>query len=272
MLVEEASEVLEPLLFSCLTESTLKLELIGDHRQLKPSVMSRFDFELVNKINHSMFERLIEAPSSHSVPSTILNLQRRMRSNICDLTRSFYDDMTEIQDHESCATQLIGSRADKQLGAVVASSATGGREVPGIAPHVYLWTHKGQQGRSQVGVSRVNQVEAKMTCSLVAYLVECGVPRSSIAVLTPYKGQLMLIRKMLISEPHLKRLQLLPKTPTGNESVRVSTVDRFQGDEEDLVICSLVVDENSKTGFGKSNGVRADRRCNMILTPFCRLS
>lgn len=87
VVIEEASEVLEPLLFSCLTESCLKLEMIGDHRQLFPSVMSRFDFELCNKINVSMFQRLIEAPDGHTIPSTVLSVQRRMRKNICDLTR-----------------------------------------------------------------------------------------------------------------------------------------------------------------------------------------
>uniref|UniRef100_A0A0G4I8T0 AAA+ ATPase domain-containing protein n=1 Tax=Chromera velia CCMP2878 TaxID=1169474 RepID=A0A0G4I8T0_9ALVE len=58
ILVEEASEVLEPLLFSCLGENTRKFEMIGDHLQLQPGVRDKFDFERVNKINVSMFERL----------------------------------------------------------------------------------------------------------------------------------------------------------------------------------------------------------------------
>ena len=39
VIVEEASEVLEPLLFACLCQSTVKLQLIGDHKQLQPSLM-----------------------------------------------------------------------------------------------------------------------------------------------------------------------------------------------------------------------------------------
>ena len=50
VLVEEASEVLEPLLFACLGSSTCKLELIGDHLQLKPSIMTKFQFEMINKV------------------------------------------------------------------------------------------------------------------------------------------------------------------------------------------------------------------------------
>ena len=49
ILVEEASEVLEPLLFSCLCEDTVKFEMIGDHLQLKPSLMSKIVFERNNR-------------------------------------------------------------------------------------------------------------------------------------------------------------------------------------------------------------------------------
>ncbi|KAL3917663.1 MAG: hypothetical protein SGILL_004608, partial [Bacillariaceae sp.] len=244
VVVEEASEVLEPLLFSCLTESTIKLEMIGDHRQLQPSVMSRYDFELHNKINISMFQRLIEAPKGHEVPSTVLSVQRRMRSNICDLTRRYYADVVEIEDDQRCTDQRIGSRLSP---VVNLQSSTNGREIPGIGPHVFLWTHSGSQKRSSVGISRMNPTEAEMASSLAGYLVECGVPKQSIAILTPYKGQLMEIRKHLQRHPK----KLLSRNPYDTDVCRLSTVDRFQGDEEDIVICSLVVDENSKTAFVK---------------------
>lgn len=39
ILVEEASEVLEPLLYACVGPSTVKFEMIGDHLQLSPSIM-----------------------------------------------------------------------------------------------------------------------------------------------------------------------------------------------------------------------------------------
>jgi len=250
VIVEEASEVLEPLLFSCLSEATVKLEMIGDHRQLQPSVMSRFDFELCNKVNVSMFQRLIEAPQGHHVPSTVLSVQRRMRTNICDLTRNFYSDVTRIEDHEICGRQLIGQRNAQSRG-LVEETTTSGREIPGVGPHVFLWTHSGEQRRARVGVSRMNQLEAQMACSLAAYLVECGVPRSSIALLTPYKGQLMEMRDILFKDSRISAMRLLSRDPGSRDVCRLSTIDRFQGDEEDVIICSLVVDENSRTGFVK---------------------
>ena len=51
---------------------------------------------------------------------------------------------------------------------------------------------------SQVGLSRINNNEAEMAVKLTMYLVSCGVPKASIAVLTPYKGQLLLIRNQMI--------------------------------------------------------------------------
>ena len=41
----------------------------------------------INNVNISMFERLIRAPDDHKVPSSVLAVQRRMRKDVCDLTR-----------------------------------------------------------------------------------------------------------------------------------------------------------------------------------------
>ncbi|ETI29722.1 hypothetical protein L914_21561 [Phytophthora nicotianae] len=252
ILVEEASEVMEPLLFACFSSSTRKLEMIGDHMQLQPSVMGRIDFERINKINISLFERLISAPQGNEVPSSVLSIQRRMRKNICDLTRNFYDEITTIEDHEVCGTKVIGSGAVDKKGKASLLSACegGGREVPGVLPHVYFWTHTGAQQRASVGLSRVNNQEADMTCRLVKYLTTCGVPPKSIAVLTPYKGQLMLLRKILMSTYKLVTMTTGPEARPA-PSCMVSTVDRFQGDEADIVIISLVIDGKSRTPFVK---------------------
>ncbi|TPX59440.1 hypothetical protein PhCBS80983_g02469 [Powellomyces hirtus] len=245
ILVEEASEVVEPLLFACFGSSTTKLEMIGDHKQLMPSIMGKFDFEKVNRINVSMFERLITAPEEFRVPSTVLSIQRRMRKNICDLTRGFYHEITRITDHSVCAEKrIIGTSPDQKK--IINASESGGREVLGVSSHVFFWTHTGRQQKADVGMSKINPKESDMVCRLAKYLVDCGVPKPSIAVLTPYKGQLMLIRKSLI------QLGLISKFPNAsNYECILSTVDRFQGNEADVVIISLVVDPESKTPFVK---------------------
>jgi hypothetical protein len=83
-----------------------------------------------------------------------------------------------------------------------------------------------------------------MVCNLAKYLVDNGVPKRSIVIITPYKGQLMLIRKDLMNAPY----KLIDRN---NDSIRISTVDQFQGDEADIVIVSLVIDGRSTTPFVK---------------------
>ncbi|OQR96792.1 hypothetical protein THRCLA_21982 [Thraustotheca clavata] len=236
IVIEEASEVVEPLLFACLGPTTRKLEMIGDHLQLKPGIQSKFNFERINKIGCSMFERLIRAPSVQAVPSSVLAIQRRMRKNICDLTRGYYTDIT-IKDHSVCGTKTLPQ--SKQMSIVKGS----GREVPGILPHLYFWSHNGRQQFASVGLSKTNPEEAEMVIALAQYLVSCHIPLTSIAILTPYKGQLMAIRKRLLHENLLGN--------EGKGGIILSTVDRFQGDEADIVIASLVIDSKSHTPFVK---------------------
>jgi superfamily I DNA and/or RNA helicase len=120
---------------------------------------------------------------------------------------------------------------------VAASSFYKGREVPGVASHIFLWTHSGSPGKAEVGLSKINRQEADMAVWLAYYLVQCCVPTPSIVILTPYKGQLMLIRKQLLSDR--SSTWLLSGNPADADQIRLSTVDRFQGDEGDVVIASL---------------------------------
>ena len=125
---------MEPTLIAVLAVKSLrKLELVGDHRQLPAFIQNCwFNTEMSSpSIKTSLFERLIsgkiaptrgrsrrDADGAERVPSTILDVQRRMRSQIADLTRPDYEDIVKIQDHSHTKTQCIGdvylkSQADK---------------------------------------------------------------------------------------------------------------------------------------------------------------
>lgn len=215
----------------------------------------KFDFERTNKINVSMFERLIRAPKGHAVPNGVLSIQRRMRRDICDLTREYYKDIVTVQDHVVTRKRVLSEPSYGSITRALPTSMTAsesfwkGREIPGMQSHIYLMTHAGTQSKADVGLSKVNKHEASLCVWLAYYLVSCGVNRRSIAILTPYKGQLMLIRKMLLADRTSNRL--LTHDNTERDQIRMSTVDRFQGDEADIVLVSLVVDETSRTPFVK---------------------
>ena len=82
IIVEEAAEVLESHIVSCLTAATQQLILIGDHMQLEPKPHEHI---LAGKygLGVSLFQRLINA----KFPSVTLNYQHRMRPEIANLIR-----------------------------------------------------------------------------------------------------------------------------------------------------------------------------------------
>lgn len=58
MIVEEAAEVLESHIVTCLTTACQHLILIGDHQQLRPST-TVYDLSTQYKLDISLFERMV---------------------------------------------------------------------------------------------------------------------------------------------------------------------------------------------------------------------
>ncbi len=261
VVIEEACEVIEPTLISVLAVNTLrKLEMIGDHRQLPAFVQQCwFNFETtIPSIKTSLFERLITGQvKSNSkrlnagalLPHTILNEQRRMRSSIADITRPDYNDLVEILDHEHTSIQCIGDAIirnlpnDVQVKRLKEHRKTwpdNGRLVPGLSQNIFFWDLlNNSESRPIAGLSACNQNEAEAVSSLTKWLILCGCPPASISIITPYKGQ-----KTAITQALRKNGCLPPfrhdKTPDRGTMITISTVDRYQGDENDIVILSLV--------------------------------
>eukprot|EP01033_Poteriospumella_lacustris_P014709 gene14709-10521_t len=248
IVVEEACEVMEPTLAAVLAvESVEKLELIGDHMQL-PAFVSNCWFNVATSmpsIKTSLFERLVTRSAQGRAVSdsvcTVLDVQRRMRRCIADLTRGEYEHITAIQDHEVTELQRVGDRlpprALKVFNPIRERWWHQGRQIPGVLPAVFFWNQKDNtQSRPKVGMSACNENEAKAIGSLIQHMLLCGVPKSSITVITPYQGQ----QREIIQ--HLRNLSILPRQreTVTDDVVHVSTVDRYQGDENDIIILSLV--------------------------------
>jgi len=47
-----------------------------------------------------------------------------------------------------------------------------GREVPGVLPHIFFWTHQGVQTKATFGLSKINRNECDMACNLAQFLVK----------------------------------------------------------------------------------------------------
>lgn len=148
----------------------------------------------------SLFERLLTRGVSH----VSLRSQRRMRPEISRLLGHIYPS---LHDH---------------------ASTHGRPPVRGVRCPVYFVQHALHEGRAGEARSRVNAHEASFLAALAAWLVGCGHAAESLTVLTPYCGQLLALR-------HAFGLR---GAALGGCMLR--SVDQYQGEENELVLLSLV--------------------------------
>ncbi|KGO70841.1 hypothetical protein PEX1_046850 [Penicillium expansum] len=211
ILIEEAAEVLEaPVAVSCLP-SLQHLILVGDHQQLRGQCAG---YDLCGdpfNLDVSMFERLIK----NKMPYAMLQEQRRMVPEIRKLVAPMYGDL--LRDHPSVEDHpLVPGMGDKRS---------------------FFFDHTAHESNDSL-LSKVNDFEASMVVNLLAYLVMNKVPPASITVLTFYNGQRKLIMRKKSQNQNVSK-----------EYVNILTVDSYQGEENDIVLLSLVR-SNDHRGIG----------------------
>ncbi|XP_052081593.1 NFX1-type zinc finger-containing protein 1-like [Mytilus californianus] len=220
VLIEEAAEIPEHHVVACLTSSCQQLIMIGDHQQLRPSY-NDYKTAREHKINISLFERLI----SGRVPYTRLEYQHRMRPTISKLLvphiyRTLQDDQS-VFEYEN---------------------------VKGIHCNVFFLSHFEfeDQEHEELSRSHKNEFEAMFICKLYRYLRMQGYPSSKITVLSTYSDQVRLLCNMIkIEDKNISRKDEVVNCPgilsrDDEPSVRITTVDNFQGEENDIILLSLV--------------------------------
>ncbi|KAL6921145.1 hypothetical protein FSST1_005171 [Fusarium sambucinum] len=272
MLCEEAGEVLEAHILTALLPSIEHAILIGDHLQLRPQIQN-YDLQSNNprgkqfSLDVSLFERLVEPSHDTAVkiPYSVLETQRRMHPSIAELVRStLYPSLKDSQNVEDYP-QVVGMRR-----------------------RLFWFNHDRPENANgndeSMSTSRSNNFEVDMTVSLVSHLSQQGkYGAGDIAVLTPYLGQLQLLRRKMESmfeicvndrdadeleaiegengDASLPNLGPLRKT-TLLKTVRVATVDNFQGEEAKVIVISMVRNNPQKEcGFLKTSN-----RINVLLS------
>ncbi|KFY01793.1 hypothetical protein O988_02518 [Pseudogymnoascus sp. VKM F-3808] len=205
LLVEEAAETLEGSILAAMFESLDHLILVGDHQQLQAHCnVSHLEKNPFN-LSVSLFQRLV----NNGIEFTMLNRQRRMIPSLRELLSPLYKG---LEDHPS----VLDRHARQPI------PGMGGRDS-------YCFNHAWPESRDDAQ-STYNIEEAKMIVEFFNYLVLNGIDASKITVLTFYNGQ----RKQLLT--------LLRKVP--NLAIRgpfnVFTVDSYQGEENDVILLSLV--------------------------------
>ena len=210
VVVEEAAEVMECHIVSCLTAATQQLILIGDHKQLRPNPNEYYLARDYN-LDISLFERLIRV----GIPHVTLQIQHRMRPEIAGLVCPFI--YPTLLNHDSVLQY---------------------DDVRGVTTNMYFFDHQYPEAENDDLKSHSNVEEAKLVVGLCDYFLKQGYSPSQITVLTTYTGQL------------LKLKPLMPKNKF--EGVRITAVDNFQGEENDIIILSLVRSNDiGRVGFLK---------------------
>ena len=95
--------------------------------------------------------------------------------------------------------------------------------------NVYWFSHCEPESTMEDTPSKCNKFEAEMITKFVEYLVLNGIQPEKITILTYYTGQRQMIMRMLRQNTDLK-----------NKVFKIATVDSYQGEENDVVILSLV--------------------------------
>ncbi|KAF5590648.1 NAM7-nonsense-mediated mRNA decay [Fusarium subglutinans] len=209
LMIEEAAETREANISSVLYPSLDQVVLVGDHQQLVPSVDVRDLGRDPYNMHVSLFERLVKL----KLPYSMLRVQRRMVPAIREVVNAFYPQLT---DH--CSVYDPDNRPP----------------IPGMGGKSLWWfDHEGQEMQNVNDFSFSNPDEADMIVGFVRYLVQNGVDPERITILTFYKGQVALITEKLRRDLYLEI-----KNPLKKWSVR--TVDGFQGEENDVILLSLV--------------------------------
>ena len=210
VLVEEAAEVLEGHIITSLTQGCEHLILIGDHQQLRPTP-AVYELAKKYKLDVSLFERMVNI----GIQCERLSVQHRMRPEIAALMKHIYDD---LENHESVEKY---------------------EDIKGMKKNMFFIDHNYLEMSCDQTHSHVNEHEARYLVALCRYLLQQGYKTHQITLLTTYMGQMFAIRDCLREEDD----QTL-------RSVRLTTVDNFQGEENDIILLSLVrSNKTEKVGF-----------------------
>jgi intron-binding protein aquarius len=222
-----------------------RVTLVGDHFQLPP-IIQHMSLVGYSKFDQSLFTRLIRL----GVPAILLDQQGRARPEIAALYNWRYNSNSQTLAN---LPTIYNSKRFKVCN-------------PGLLFTYQLINVEDFQGKGETAPTPYfyqNLGEAEYVVAVYQYMRLRGYPANKISILTTYNGQ-----KHLINDVIHRRC----KHPLFGRPGRVSTVDKYQGQQNDYVLLSLVRTES----VGHLRDIRrlivAFSRARFGLYIFCRHS
>ncbi|ACT94295.1 AAA domain-containing protein [Dyadobacter fermentans] len=232
VVIDEAGQALEPACWIPILKAE-KVVFAGDHLQLPPTIKS--EEAAKGGLSTTLLEKCV---ALHPESVVLLEEQYRMNEAIMGYSsKVFYHD--KLKAHESVAGRVL---------------------FPGEAPLAFVDTAGCGFDDKLEGTSSTNPEEAaflfKHLTQLAAEFAKVNPkPESfpSIAIISPYKEQINILKNLLAHAPHLQ-LYL--------DKIAVNTIDSFQGQERDVVYISM-----TRNNIEGQIGFLADiRRMNVAMT------
>ncbi|KAF6021733.1 ZNFX1 [Bugula neritina] len=156
---------------------------------------------------------LFERMVKNGVPLKTLDTQHRMRPEVSKFMKHIY---AKLDDHESVLNRDL---------------------VEGMKSPVYFFNHSTKETADEMTMSHSNAFEADMVVGLTRYLLsQESYTTKDITIITMYTGQLLLIKNKM------------PKREF--EGINITSVDNFQGMEENKIIIISLVRSNDVNNLG----------------------
>ena len=234
LFIDEAAQALEASCWIAMQKAN-RVILAGDHRQLPPTI--KCIEALKGGLDQTMMQTIVE---NKPAQVSLLTVQYRMSDGIMQFpNQEFYEGRLES------APQV------KYRGILDWDTAIDWIDTPeGI---------EFQEQQASDGLSRQNPAEAELTLqSLKDYFMKIGKDRIlyeqiDVGIISPYRGQVSLLRRMLRRDSYWKPFRHL---------ITINTIDGFQGQERDVIVISMVRNnEEGDVGF-----LRDLRRMNVAIT------
>ena len=250
LFIDEAAQALEASCWIAIQKAD-RIVLAGDHRQLPPTIKS--PAALSGGLDKTLMQTICEnKPRCVSM----LNVQYRMCDEIMQFpNREFYDGQLHSDPSVKYRGILDWDTAIEWI------ESEPPLENPESLENLDRLDHLESPGEllASDGLSRINPAEARLALqSLHDYIERIGRDRIlherlDIGIISPYKGQVQLLRRMLRRDSYWKPLRHL---------ISVNTVDGFQGQERDIILISMVrQNEQGQVGF-----LSDLRRMNVAIT------
>lgn len=249
LFIDEAAQALEAACWIPMRRAG-RVVLAGDHCQLPPTVKS-YD-AMKAGLGKSLMERLVE---NHPEAVSLLTMQYRMNEEIMRFSNEWFYNGAML------AAPEVKHRGILDYDTPIEWIDTANAELESAEGLDDAENADDAFRESLAGEShgRINRAEARFAVqTLRSYIEKIGAhrfidERIDVGLISPYRAQVQYIRRLLKKDRFFKPFRHM---------ISVNTVDGFQGHERDVIIISLVRNnDDGNIGF-----LRDLRRMNVAMT------